>query len=85
MIGSKTVRMAMRRENGFSIQRSRFYFCDEHVILDDVVYSFSFEFTKLLTLFKPIVIFNMLCFVVNMPYILLMQLFLDVKRKSEGY
>ena len=53
---------------------------NEHATLDGVVYFFSFEFTKLLTLFKEHNIF----FVVNMYHIQWIQLtfFLKVSEKE---
>ena len=46
------VSMAARHLNGFCAHRSKFTSVNEHARLNCVVYFFSFEFTKLLTLFK---------------------------------
>ena len=46
------VSMAARHLNGLGAHRSNFTSVNKHATLDGVVYFFSSEFTKLLTLFK---------------------------------
>ena len=46
------VSITARHLNGFGAHRSKINSVNEHATLDGVVYFFSFEFTKLLTLFK---------------------------------